>query len=157
MIEAYRITKQPNAKQAFSGTGARLYGGRWNSVGVEVVYASAHRSLSVLEVLVHIEDDEPGSGAITHPYLIYPILFDEVLLEALSPSSLPADWASHPPAKSTQQIGDNWVSRAGSPVLSVPSVVVPEEHNYVLNPNHRQFSEIKIGLPVPCKIDPRLL
>jgi RES domain-containing protein len=157
LIEAYRITKQPSAKKAFSGTGARLYGGRWNSVGVEVVYASAHRSLSVLEVLVHMEDDEVGSGAVLIPYLIYPISFDEALLEELSATSLPADWASSPPAKSTQQIGDDWVLRAGSPVLSVSSVVVPEERNYVLNPNHTRFAEIQIGHPVRCKIDPRLL
>jgi RES domain-containing protein len=157
LIEAYRITKQPSAKKAFSGTGARLYGGRWNSVGVEVVYASAHRSLSVLEVLVRMEDDEVGSGAVLIPYLIYPISFDEALLEELSATSLPADWASSPPARSTQQIGDDWVLRAGSPVLSVPSVVVPEERNYVLNPNHTRFAEIQIGHPVRCKIDPRLL
>jgi RES domain-containing protein len=157
LIEVYRITKQPNGKKAFSGTGARLYGGRWNSVGIEAVYASAHRSLSVLEVLVHIEDDEVGSGTVVRPYLVYPISFNEALLEELSAPSLPVDWASHPPVKSTQQIGDDWVSRAGSPVLSVPSVVVPEERNYVLNPNHKRFAEIQIGLPVPCKIDPRLL
>jgi len=157
LTKTYPITKQPNLKKAFSGTGARLYGGRWNSVGVEVVYASAHRSLSVLEVLVHMEDDEVGSGTVVRPYLIYPISFDEALLEELSSSSLPADWASHPPVTSTQQIGDDWVSRASSPVLSVPSVVVPEERNYVLNPNHKRFAEIEIGSPVPCKIEPRLL
>ena len=157
MIEAYRITKQPKVMKAFSGTGARLYGGRWNSIGIEVVYASEHRSLSVLEVLVHIEDDELGSGTVVHPYLIYPLSFDEALLEELSGSSLPSDWASHPPVRSTQHIGDDWVSRASSPVLSVPSVVVPEERNFVLNPNHERFSEIVIGAPVPCKIDPRLL
>ena len=157
MIEAYRITKQANATKSFSGTGARLYGGRWNSVGIEVVYASAHRSLSVLEVLVHMEDDEVGSGAVLRPYLIFPVLFDEALLEELSATSLPPDWASHPPGKSTQQIGDDWVSRASSPVLSVPSVVVSEERNYVFNPNHKRFPEIRIGSPVPCTIDPRLL
>ena len=157
MIEAYRITKEPNVKKAFAGTGARLYGGRWTSVGIEVVYASEHRSLSVLEVLVHIEGDDVGNGTVIQPYLIYPISFDEALLDELSASSLPADWASHPPVRSTQQIGDDWVSRASSPVLAVPSVVVPEERNYVFNLNHKRFPEIQIGSPVPCKIDPRLL
>ena len=126
-------------------------------MGVEVVYASAHRSLSVLEVLVHMEDDEVGSGTVVIPYLVYPVSFDEVLLEELSATSLPADWASYPPAKSTQQIGDDWVLRSSSPVLSVPSAVVPEERNYLLNPNHKRFAEIQIGSPAPCKIDPRLL
>jgi RES domain-containing protein len=157
LIEAYRITKEPNLQQAFSGTGARRYGGRWNSVGVEVVYTSAHRSLAILEVLVHIEDDQSSTGTVRHPYLIYPISFDQSCLEALSPSSLPPDWASYPPAKSTQQIGDEWARRANSPVLSVPSAVVPEEHNYLLNPNHKRFAEIHTGVPVPCRIDPRLL
>ncbi len=91
------------------------------------------------------------------PYLVYPISFDEALLEELSAPSLPADWASHPPVRSTQQIGDDWISRASSPVLSVPSVVVPEERNYLLNPNHKRFAEIQILPPAPCKIDPRLL
>ncbi len=157
MIEAYRITKQPERRKAFSGAGARLYGGRWNSVGTEAVYASAQRSLAVLEVLVHLEGGAVGRGTIVQPYLIYPLWFDEELLEELSASSLPADWATHPPARSTQQIGDDWVSRAGSPVLSVPSAVVPEEYNYLLNPNHKRFSEVQIGSPRPCSIDPRLL
>ncbi len=157
MIEAYRITKQPDRKKAFSGAGARLYGGRWNSAGTEVVYASAHRSLSILEVLVHMADDAVGIGAVVRPYLVYPISFDEAILEELSASSMPADWALHPPVKATQQIGDDWVSRASSPVLSVPSVVVPEERNYVLNPNHKRFDQVQIGSPVPCNIDPRLL
>lgn len=157
MIEAYRITRQPNAQQAFSGTGARLYGGRWNSIGVEVVYASAHRSLAILEVLVHLEDDGTSTGAISRPYLIYPVSFNETLLEVLSASSIPPDWVSYPPAKSTQQIGDEWVTRASSPVLSVPSAIVSEEPNYVFNRNHKRFSEIQIGPPLPCRIDPRLL
>jgi RES domain-containing protein len=113
--------------------------------------------LSVLEVLVHMEDDEVGGGTVVIPYVVYPISFDEALLEELSASSLPADWESYPPVKSTQQIGDDWVLRAGSPVLSVPSVIVAEERNYVLNPNHKRIAEIQIGSPVPCKIDPRLL
>jgi RES domain-containing protein len=89
--------------------------------------------------------------------MLFPASFDERLIEELPPSSLPPDWDLEPPTDSTKSIGDAWVSAASSPVLSVPSVIVPEERNYVLNPNHRLFGQIQLGSPVPCKFDPRLL
>jgi RES domain len=91
------------------------------------------------------------------PYILFPASFDERLIEELSPSSVPPDWDFEPPTDSTKSIGDAWVSAASSPVLSVPSVIVPEERNYILNPGHDQFAQIQFGSPVPCKFDPRLL
>ena len=81
----------------------------------------------------------------------------ERLLEELSSSSLPPNWEFEPPPNSTKLLGDAWVSAANSPVLSVPSAVVPEERNYILNPGHDLFVKIQFGPPVPCKLDPRLL
>ena len=158
MIEAYRISKELNPAKAFSGQGAEDWGGRWNSKGVAVVYTAAHRSLSILEVLVHVKGGAgSGTGAINSPFYIYSVLFDVALMEKLPIASLPTGWNSEPPTAACQSLGDAWVSAAGSPVLVVPSVIVPEERNYVMNPNHPCFSEIQIGSPVVCSIDPRLL
>jgi RES domain-containing protein len=158
LIDAYRITKEPNPAKAFSGQGAKDWGGRWNSMGVAVVYTAAHRSLSILEVLVHVRGGAGmGRAAISAPFYIYGISFGAALMEELPIASLSAGWNSEPPTAASQGLGDAWVLAARSPVLAVPSVIVPEERNYVLNPNHPRFSEIQIGAPVVCSIDPRLL
>ncbi len=98
-----------------------------------------------------------GSAAISTPFYLYTVSFDEVLLEELLISSLPAGWNSEPPTASSQSLGDAWVLTAKDPVLAVPSVIVPEERNYILNPNHLHFSKIQIGPPVVSSVDPRLL
>ena len=158
MIEAYRICKEPSPTKAFSGQGSKDWGGRWNGRGVAVVYTAAHRSLSILEVLVHVKGGAgTGSGAISTPFYIYTISFDSALVEELRLASLPAEWNSEPPMAASQSLGDAWVLAASSPVLAVPSVIVPEERNYVLNPNHPRFPEVQIGSPIVCSFDPRLL
>jgi RES domain-containing protein len=155
LIEAWRIAKTTDIRKAFSGEGSRLYGGRWNNKGIAIVYAAATRSLAMLEILVHMRNTQQTVPPI--PYMLFPASFDERLIEELPSSSLPADWDLEPPTDSTKSIGDEWVSAASSPVLSVPSVIVPEERNYILNPGHNLFAQIQFGSPVPCKFDPRLL
>lgn len=91
------------------------------------------------------------------PYTLFSASFDERMIEELPPSGLPSGWDLEPPTNSTKFIGDAWVSAARSPVLSVPSILVPEERNYILNPGHNLFAQIQFGSPVPCKFDPRLL
>ena len=158
MIEAYRISKESDSTKAFSGQGAKDWGGRWNSKGVAVVYTAAHRSLSILEVLVHVKGGAGmGRPTISAPFYVYVVAFDESLLEELPISSLPAGWNSEPPTAASQSLGDAWALAANSAVLSVPSVIVPEERNYILNPNHPRFPEIQIEVPVVCSVDPRLL
>jgi RES domain-containing protein len=123
-----------------------------------VVYTGAHRSLSILEVLVHVKGGAGlGRATISAPFYLYAVSFDEALLEELPIAGLPAGWNSEPPTAASQSLGDAWVLAARSPVLALPSVIVPEERNYVLNPGHPRFPEIKIGPPVVCSVDPRLL
>jgi len=98
-----------------------------------------------------------GSAAISTPFYLYAVSFDAAQLEELPISSLPAGWNSEPPTSASQSLGDAWASAATSPILLVPSVIVPEERNYVLNPNHPRFPEVQIGPPVVCSVDPRLL
>jgi RES domain-containing protein len=158
LIEAYRISKESNPARAFSGQGAKDWGGRWNSRGVAVVYSAAHRSLSILEVLVHIKGGAgTGRAAIATPFYLYAVSFNPALLEELAISSLPVGWNAEPPTAASQSLGDAWVMAAKSAVLAVPSVLVPEERNYLLNPDHSRFAEVRIATPVACPVDPRLL
>ena len=149
MIEAWRIDRNIYRATAFTGEGARVYGGRWNSQGVSVVYTAEHRSLAMLEILVHLRRPRD--------YELYSVKFDESLVQELAGRNLPRNWDVEPPTGDTQEIGDNWVMSASSAVLSVPSAVVPEERNYILNPRHPDFKHIKIDGPFPCYFDPRLL
>jgi len=150
-FSAWRITKQEHAATAFSGEGARLYGGRWNSPGVSLVYAAQSRALAALEILVHLE-----SPALLKKYLLFEVSFESEDLQQLSLNDLPTDWRSNPAPRSTQAIGDAWAATLASPVLLVPSVLIPGESNFLLNPRHSRFSELRIGDPVPFEFDPRL-
>ena len=141
MIEAWRIDRKIYRARAFTGEGARLYGGRWNSEGISVVYTAEHRSLAMLEVLVHLRKPKG--------YELYSVKFDESFVQELATDSLPLNWDAEPSTSDTQGIGDNWVMSASSAVLSVPSAIVPEERNYILNPRHADFMHIQIDGPYP--------
>src|SRR5208283_2140118 len=99
MAEAWRITREKHAKDAFSGEGAAKMGGRWNSRGVAVVYASSTRALAALETLVHL------NPTITFSYKIIRLEFDERLVQRLALPALPEDWKLEPPPRSTQRLG----------------------------------------------------
>ena len=151
MGEAWRIVKEKHAATVFSGEGARLYGGRWNSAGVSLVYTSGTKALAALESLVHL------NPPVTFTYVAIPIEFDDALAETISQAHLPAGWTDEPPPPSTKAIGDLWVKQARSAVLELPSVIIPGEPNYLINPAHPDFKRIVIGKPEPFSFDPRLL
>ena len=150
MLTAWRIVPVPRLAEAFTGEGARLYGGRWNSPGVSLVYCSSTVSLAALETLVHINPQLPRS------YVLYEVRFDAALVEEISPAKIPAGWDTEPPAPASQSVGDGWAKAARSAVLQVPSVLT-REINYLLNPQHKDFRRIKIGDPKPFTFDSRLL
>jgi RES domain-containing protein len=150
MREAWRIVKGRHAATAFTGEGAAKTGGRWNSRGVAVVYASSTRSLATLESLVHL------NPPVTFKYVAFPIQFDDALVEVFAEKNLPADWRNEPPPPATKAIGDDWVKTARSALLALPSVITGET-NYLINPAHPDFGKIKIGKPEPFTFDPRLL
>ena len=151
MLRAWRIVKEEYAANAFDGQGAWLYGGRWNSQGTRVVYTSETQSLATLESLVHL------NPSVTFKYMAIPIEFDTKLMETVAVADLPVDWTEEPPPPSTKRIGDQWVTKASSVVLKIPSVIVQSESNYLLNPAHSDFKKINIGKPKLFAIDPRLL
>ena len=152
MPTAWRIVKPCHVANAFSGEGGRLFGGRWNSVGTPVVYAAESKALAALEILVHMGDER-----LMDEYLCIPVRFDARILRNLGLRSLPEEWRETPPPCSTQHMGDAWMAAALSVVLAVPSVLVPGESNYLINPRHPGFGKLKIGAPEPFEFDPRLL
>jgi RES domain-containing protein len=149
---AWRIVKKRHAESAFDGEGARQYGGRWNSPGIPIAYASETRALCLLEVLAGL-----GSIRPLQSYVLIPATFDDSLVLSVPQGRLPPDWRQSPPPPSTQKIGDEWASQERSAILRVPSVIVPDEHNCLLNPVHPDFKHIQIGSPEPITIDSRLL
>jgi RES domain-containing protein len=152
MPEAWRIVKKRHVQSAFDGEGARQYGGRWNSPGTAVIYASQSRALCLLEVLAGIRSVKPIDA-----YLIIPIRFDDSLLTQVEPDDLPAEWRQSLPPPWTQRIGDRWAEEQGSVILRVPSSIVPDEYNYLINPAHPDFARVEIGTPEELSIDSRLL
>jgi RES domain-containing protein len=140
-----------HATTAFDGEGAKLYGGRWNSQGVPLVYASEHQSLAVLELRVHID-----TTSMLRPYQWIGFRFEETLLRTLSVDKLPADWRRQPAPPSVQRLGDQWVADADSPILAVPSAIVPAELNFLINPRHPDFSKLQILPPIDFAFDLRL-
>ena len=151
MASGWRIVPENRAHDAFIGEGAKLYGGRWNSAGVAVVYGSQHKSLAALELLVHRDPRRPNL------FTAFLFQFPESLVETVPLRGLPEDWRQEPPPPSTQQIGDAWMWESRTAVLAVPSIIIPEELNYVLNPAHPDFKKIAIGKPQDFTLDARLL
>jgi RES domain-containing protein len=149
MPAAWRLVRRKHAATAFTGAGAAAAGGRWNSEGTKVVYASGSRALAALEVLAHL------SPPMELNFLIFQFEFPPNLVETLF--GLPAHWRSEPPSDSTQKIGDQWIRESRSAVLQVPSAIIPEEFNYLFNPNHPDFAKIKIAAAVDFIFDPRLI
>ena len=113
MPSGWRIDKP--RRNAFSGEGAKRFGGRWNSPGVAVVYLSEHQSLAALEIFVHLQPLLPHDK-----YLAYFVEWDEAQMEQLSAKKLPPDWRASPPGPATMQLGDQWVAEARSAVLARP-------------------------------------
>ena len=151
MAHGWRIVPENRANDAFVGEGARLYGGRWNSPGVPLVYGSQNKSLAALEQLVHLNPSTPNR------FKVFQFQFPDSLIENVSMRNLPKGWRQEPPPPSTQQFGDAWARELCSAVLAVPSIIVPDELNYLLNPAHPDFKKITIGKPEDFSFDARLL
>jgi RES domain-containing protein len=149
MPSGWRIDRP--RRNAFSGEGAKRFWGRWNSPGVAVVYLSEHQSLAALEIFVHLQPLVPHDK-----YLAYLVEWDEAQMEVLSAKKLPLDWRASPPGPATMQLGDRWMAEARSPVLAVPSAIVPAERNFLLNPAHPKFGQLRLHKPVEFTFDHRL-
>lgn len=150
MPSAWRLTKTRYLATAWDGEGARQAGGRWNSVGTAVVYASGTLSLALVETLVHLP------GGVLPAYSAQRADFADSQVAVLEDVDLPRGWRGDPPPAAARAIGDSWVVAARRAVLRVPSVVVPMEYNYLFNPRHADFARVRIGRSMPFPFDRRL-
>ena len=149
----YRLTKAKYADTAFDGIGSLRSAGRWHQTGIPVVYASDAPASALLEIVAHAE----AASLLGHAYVLFTIdLAPERHLLTLEPEAWPADWRALDWPASTQRIGTRWFEDRDSVVLQVPSAIVPQQHNYLVNPRHPHFEELKIKGPTPFEIDPRL-
>lgn len=126
-------------------------GGRWNSKGLPAVYTSASLSLATLEMFVHVDPADVPANLVA-----VPVLIPSGLVRPLKDADLPDDWRVFPTPESTQKLGDDWLQSKAAAVLSVPSAVVPQERNYVINPTHADAASITIEAAVPFTFDSRM-
>ncbi len=153
MILAFRLCKTNFLTTVFSGEGARLHGGRWNSPGLSVVYTSSSLSLATLEVLVHLDDPDAFARLFSWVRLEIP----EDSIEKLDETHLPSGWRADETNASSRAIGDAWIHSRRTVALAVPSVVTPGEWNYLLNPAHPDFAAIRVDEARAFRPDPRLV
>ena len=150
LVHAWRLTARAHLDTALSGEGARLYGGRWNAPGIAMTYLASSRPLAVLEVLAQL-----ASASDLARYALLPVRFDSDQISELP--SLPDDWRALPSPRSTAEAGGQWAESKSSLVLRVPSVILPAETNYLVNPAHPDFASVETGDAEDLDIDPRLL
>jgi RES domain-containing protein len=147
----WRLSTLEDRSRAFDGEGARLFPGRWNHEGVAVVYTSAHLSLAALELLVHLDQRH-----LQRPLFAFSVELPEESLETVTQARLPAGWAASAPSDATKTLGSEWAQGKRSLALAVPSAVVPQELNVLLNPAHPRFGELTMSGPQAFSFDPRL-
>ena len=140
-----------HAPKAMSGEGAYRRGGRWNPPGTRVVYCADSRSLAVLEVLANVREADLLRD---QAWVLIPIELRERDIE--KPVRVPESWRVTPYTGATQSFGAEWVQAQRSVALRVPSVVVPGEFNFLLNPAHPDFAQIHVGPPESFAFDTRI-
>jgi RES domain-containing protein len=155
-VTVWRIAKHTRefAAEELSGGGAAAVGGRWNSEGKQVVYAATSISLCVLETLAHLGDDVHCRNRFLVAIDIPARLWEKRSL--LSAEDLPVTWLAEPAGMDTVRLGDQWLTQANELLLLVPSVIVPEEFNLMINPSQKNASQIKARVVRPFVYDPRL-
>lgn len=138
-----------------SGEGAKRTGGRWNERGVAVVYTSATRALACLETVVHLN----AGGLPLNRYLVAVTIPDEVWVDAQTQTAagLPIGWDAEPAGRVSMGFGTGWIRSGRSAVLRIPSVIVPEECNVLINPRHPAAVGITAAKVRRWLYDPRLV
>lgn len=150
-MEAFRLSRKKFAT-ILSGKGAAIKGARWNSIGVELIYSASNRSLAMAEVAVHFT-----LATLPSDYVMMTLFIpDDISIKKLNQSDLPLNWNTFPHPSSTQAIGDKFVSENNFCVLQIPSAVTQGDYNLLINPNHPDFSGIKISAVEEFPFDRRI-
>lgn len=147
----YRLSKKAYADD-LSGKGAAIAGGRWNSKGRKILYTSESRALCLAEIAVHLP-----LGIIPEDYFLSSVFIpDDIPITIVHPEELPKNWKEFPSTQSTKKTGDHFVASNDDLVLKVPSAVVQGDWNYLLNPDHPRFSEVKLIRKEKFEFDKRM-
>ena len=147
----WRICRRRYAAEAMSGAGARLYGGRWNSRGVNVVYASTSLALAAVETFVNLEPNLAPADLVS----IEGDIPDALEIRKLDPTALPTGWHESRD-ESLRRYGDEWIREGETAALLVPSAAIRGEWNVLLNPAHPDFSRVTFGAPERFEFDARM-
>lgn len=130
-MELYRISKREFS--AIDGIGGLFYSGRWHRAGNRVVYTAQHRSLAALEYLVHLNN----ASLLQHDYVIATIYVpNDCGVEVINANDLVSDWVDFKQFALTQEKGTAFLQKSVSPLLRVPSAIIPQEYNFIINPTH---------------------
>jgi RES domain-containing protein len=151
-MRVFRITPEEYAND-ITGNGAKLYGGRWNNEGIKALYASSSRALALLEVLVHANFEALKNRV----YKIIELEVPDGGIRKIEISMLSENWNNDFIQSETLNIGNVFLTENLELVLEVPSVILPDESNYVLNPENDDFSKVKIVSIKTLEIGKRVL
>jgi RES domain-containing protein len=147
----FRLSKSKFAND-LTGKGAEKSGGRWNSKGTALVYTSESRALCTTEIAVHTP-----LGNLPADYKLITIeIPDDIAIKEIPTTEIPNSWRSIPHQHSTQEIGDKFALECAFTVLKVPSAVVQDEYNYLINPQHPESNRIIIRAIEPFNFDERM-
>jgi len=149
-VRVWRVCRRRH--RAFDGEGARLSGGRWNLRGTPVVYTSATLSLAAFEYFVNVDPDDAPGDLVAMPADIP----EALAVSSIVIARLPRNWRAAPAPRALGRMGTTWARERKTAVLAVPSAVIPQERNYLLNPLHPLFPRIRIGGGEPFAFDPRM-
>lgn len=146
----FRLTKE-KYKNDLNGKGAEINGGRWNSKGLKVIYTAESRALCTTEIAVHTP-----LGIVPTNYYLQSIEVPNLKMWKISPKTLKKDWRNFPHEVSTKIVGDKFIEENKFLIMRVPSAVIQDEYNYLINPNHKSFSRVKLLKVEEFKFDKRL-
>jgi RES domain-containing protein len=151
-LTVFRLGKQAYRNQLFSGQGGLYASGRWTPRGRPVVYTSASISLALLEYTANYR----RRGWVPATVLGRATIPTSVRVDSISIGKLPANWFTAPSPEQLQIFGGEWLERGETAVLKVPSAIVIEEWNYLINPLHADFRKFRVSKPQPFNFDPRV-
>jgi len=150
-MRLWRICRQRHAAGGLSGEGPRLYGGRWNSPGVRVVYTSTSLALAAVETFVNLEPNLRPDDLVS----IECVVPDEIETQAVAVDTLPRTW-NKAKDESLRGVGDTWVRVGKTLALYVPSAAIRGEWDVLINPANPEFKKIKLQEPKPFEFDLRM-
>jgi RES domain-containing protein len=148
----FRVLRAAYARNPFDGEGAYRYGGRWSSPGTRLTYTSEHQSLAMLEYFVHLDPEDAPDDLV----LATAEVPDNLSREQIKTREMPGRWRETPAPPELAQMGDDFVKKAESCLLLVPSALAVNENNWLINPQHPEFKQIALHPTEPLRYDARM-